>query len=41
MESVGWERYGTVGDYVVWRDEDVYNVTAGEVPLSDSGYYDR
>lgn len=40
MDNVDWERYGTVGDYVVWRNDDVYNVTAGDVPFSDSGYYD-
>jgi hypothetical protein len=40
MECAGWERYGTVGDYVVWRDEDVFNITAGDAPLSDGGYYD-
>jgi hypothetical protein len=40
MESVGWERYGTVGEYVIWQVDDVYNVTSGEPPFSDSGYYD-
>lgn len=39
MEDAIWTRYGTVGAYVIWRDEDVYNVTTGEAPLSDGGYY--
>lgn len=39
MEDALWERYGTVGAYIVWRNDDVYNVTDGEAPLSDSGYY--
>lgn len=40
MESAFWERHGTVGTYVVWRNDDVYNVTDGEAPLSYGGYFD-
>ncbi|MDW9481386.1 hypothetical protein GOB57_22320 [Sinorhizobium meliloti] len=39
MNVVEWERYGTVGEHVVWRGGDVFNITDGEAPLSDGGYY--
>jgi hypothetical protein len=39
MDDVLWERYGTVGDYVVWKADDIFNITHGGEPGSNSGYY--
>lgn len=40
MGDILWELYGTVGDYVVWRADDVFNITDGHEPGSDGGYYE-
>jgi hypothetical protein len=39
MEDKLWVRYGTVGDYVVWRSDDIFNITDGDEPRTSGGYH--
>ncbi|MBY3151303.1 hypothetical protein HFO56_02740 [Rhizobium laguerreae] len=39
MEDISWERYGSVGAYVVWCDGEVFSITDGGEPLSGGGYF--
>lgn len=37
MAKARWVRYGVVGDYVLWRNDDVFNITNDGEPASSRG----